>query len=129
GTDYVDVYLVHVYDPSTPLDETMRALDDIVRAGKARYIGCCNFAAWQVCRGNWLAERAHGAPFRVVQNEYSLLTRGPEQELFGVVSELGLGMMAYSPLAIGLLSGLYTPGAPPPPDSFWEKRGADAYAR
>lgn len=128
-TDYVDVYLVHVYDANTPLEETMRALDDVVRAGKARYIGCCNYAAWQVCRGNWLAERLHGTPFRVVQNEYSLLTRGPEQELFGVVRELGLGMMAYSPLAVGLLSGLYQPDTSPPGGSYWDARGADAYAR
>ena len=91
GTDYVDVYLVHVYDARTPLDETMRALDDVVRAGKARYVGCCNFAAWQVCRGLWIADRHHATPFMTVQNEYSLLHRGPEQELFGVVRDMRTG--------------------------------------
>ncbi|HXF60405.1 MAG TPA: aldo/keto reductase, partial [Caldilineaceae bacterium] len=123
GADYVDVYLVHVFDPTTPLEETVRALDDVVRAGKARYVGCCNFAAWQVCRGLWLAERSGLTPFMCVQNQYSLLERGPERELMGLVKALGLGMMAYSPLAIGLLSGLYRPGEPPPQGSFWQQRG------
>lgn len=127
GTDYVDVYLVHIYDTSTPLEETMRALDDVVRAGKARYVGCCNYAAWQVCHGQWIADRLHTTPFMTVQNEYSLLERGPERELFGVVRALGLGMMAYSPLAIGLLSGLYAPGQPTPEGSFWHQRGQERY--
>ncbi|RIK35845.1 MAG: aldo/keto reductase [Chloroflexi bacterium] len=129
GTDYLDVYLVHVFDPSTPLEETLRALDDVVRAGKVRYIGCCNFAAWQVCQAQWTAERIHGTPLMAVQNQYSLLERGPERELFGVVRALGLGMMAYSPLAIGLLSGLYTPGQPAPEGTFWHQRGAERYER
>jgi aryl-alcohol dehydrogenase-like predicted oxidoreductase len=121
-TDYLDVYLVHVYDPHTPLDETMRALDDVVRAGKARYVGCCNFAAWQVCHGLWLADHDHGAPLICVQNQYSLLERRPEAELFGVVRQFGLGMMAYSPLAVGLLSGFYRPGETPAHGSLWARR-------
>ncbi|MCC6166754.1 MAG: aldo/keto reductase [Caldilineaceae bacterium] len=129
GTDYLDVYLVHVFDPSTPLEETLRALDDVVRAGKVRYTGCCNFAAWQVCRAQWTAERIHGTPLMAVQNQYSLLERGPERELFGVVRALGLGMMAYSPLAIGLLSGLYTSDRPAPEGTFWHQRGAERYDR
>ena len=128
GTDYVDVYLVHVYDERTPLDETMRALDDVVRAGKARYVGCCNYAAWQVCRGQWIADSLKTTPFMCVQNQYSLLRRDPEQEMFGVVRACGLGMMAYSPLAIGLLSGLYRPGAPAPAGTYWAGRAA-AYDR
>lgn len=128
GTDYLDVYLVHVYDATTPLEETMAALDDVVRAGKARYVGCCNYAAWQVCRGQWIADHRHGTPFMTVQNQYSLLERGPERELFGVVRALGLGMMAYSPLAIGLLSGLYVPGEAAPTDSFWHSR-SERYAK
>lgn len=127
GTDYVDVYLVHVYDESTPLEETVRALDDVVRAGKARYIGCCNYAAYQVVHGLWLADRRNAAPFSVVQNQYSLLQRMPEQELFGVIRSQGLGMMAYSPLAIGLLSGVYNPKSPPPAGTLWGKRDAARY--
>ena len=127
GTDYVDVYLVHVYDQSTPLEETVRALDDVVRAGKARYIGCCNYAAYQVVHGLWLADRRNAAPFSVVQNQYSLLQRMPEQELFGVIRSQGLGMMAYSPLAVGLLSGLYDPKSPPPAGTLWGKRDPDRY--
>jgi aryl-alcohol dehydrogenase-like predicted oxidoreductase len=129
GTDYLDVYLVHVFDARTPLEETMRALDDVVRAGKVRYVGCCNYAAWQVCQGQWIADRLHATPFAVVQNQYSLLERTPEQELFGVVRSLGLGMMAYSPLAVGLLSGLYRPNQTPPPGTFWDRRGHDRYAK
>lgn len=129
GTDYLDVYLVHSYDKTTPLEETMTALDDVVRSGKARYVGCCNYAAWQVCHGQWIADRQHATPFMTVQNEYSLLERGPERELLGVVRELGLGMMAYSPLAVGLLSGLYVPGQAAPAGSFWQQRGAQRYDR
>mgnify|MGYP005849867519 CR=1 FL=1 len=127
GTDYVDVYLVHVYDQATPLEETVRALDDVVRAGKARYVGCCNYAAWQVCHGLWLADDLKAQPFGVVQNQYSLLERGPERELFGLVRQFGLGMMAYSPLAVGLLSGLFRPGQPAPAGTFWATRGAVSY--
>lgn len=128
GTDYLDVYLVHIFDQQTPQEETMSALDDVVRAGKARYVGCCNYAAWQVCRGQWIADRRNATPFMCVQNQYSLLQREPERELFGVVKACGLGMMAYSPLAIGLLSGLYRPGGAAPAGSFWAARGA-AYDR
>ncbi len=127
GTDYVDVYLVHVYDQSTPLEETVRALDDVVRAGKARYIGCCNYAAWQVVHALWIADRRNAAPFQIVQNQYSLLQRMPEQELFGVVRSQGLGMMAYSPLAVGLLSGVYDPKSPPPAGTLWAKRDPQRY--
>ncbi len=129
GTDHLDVYLVHVYDNSTPLDETMRALDDVVRAGKSRYVGCCNFAAWQVCHGQWFADVHHGTPFMCVQNQYSLLQRTPEQELFGLIRNQGLGMMAYSPLGVGLLSGLYRPDTPPPADTLWAKRDSARYNR
>ena len=128
-TDYIDVYLVHVYDQTTPLEETVRALDDVVRAGKVRYVGCCNYAAWQVVHGLWLADSHNAAPFAVVQNQYSLLERTPERELFGVVKQMGLGMMAYSPLAVGLLSGFYAPDAPAPAGTFWDKRGTTVYQR
>jgi aryl-alcohol dehydrogenase-like predicted oxidoreductase len=127
GTDHVDVYLVHAYDASTPLEETVRALDDVVRSGKARYVGCCNYAAWQVCRALWLADR-HGAyGYTAVQNPYSLLNRRLEDELFGLVRECGLGLMAYSPLGVGLLSGVYQPGQPAPEGTLWATRRRDIF--
>jgi aryl-alcohol dehydrogenase-like predicted oxidoreductase len=126
-TDHIDVYLVHIFDETTPLEETVRALDDLVRSGKVRYIGCCNYKAWQVCRALWIAESIHAAPFMCVQNPYSLLNRALENEMFGLVRDRGLGVMAYSPLAVGLLSGAYVPGQPPPAGSLWGTRRADRY--
>lgn len=126
-TDYVDVYLVHIYDETTPLEETVRALDDVVRSGKARYVGCCNYAAWQVAKGLWIADRHHLTPFMCIQNEYSLLQRKPEDELLGLARDQGLGVMAYSPLAVGLLSGLYRRGSAAPTGTYWATRGADRF--
>ncbi|HZG68032.1 MAG TPA: aldo/keto reductase, partial [Herpetosiphonaceae bacterium] len=129
-TDHVDVYLAHVYDATTPLEETVRALDDIVRSGKARYIGCCNYAAWQVCRALWVADTLNATPYMCVQNPYSLLNRKLEVEMFGLVQDRGLGVMAYSPLAEGLLSGAYVPDQPPPPaGALWATRLRDRYER
>jgi aryl-alcohol dehydrogenase-like predicted oxidoreductase len=82
-----------------------------------------------VCRALWLQERLHAAPLIAVQNPYSLLDRGLEGELFPLVRHLGLGVMAYSPLAIGLLSGAYRPGVPPPAGSYWANRPPEAFAR
>ena len=76
NTDYIDVYLAHVFDEFTPLEETVRALDDLVRSGKVRYAGCCNFTAWQVCKALWIADRINAAPFICVQNPYHLLNPG-----------------------------------------------------
>jgi 1-deoxyxylulose-5-phosphate synthase len=118
---------VHVYDKSTPLEETVRALDDVVRSGKARYVGCCNYAAWQVVNGLWIADKRNAEPFTIVQNQYSLLQRMPEQELFEVIRSQGLGMMAYSPLGVGLLSGLYHPKSPPAQGTLWGKRDLAHY--
>ena len=120
-TDHLDVYLVHAFDKTTPLDETVRALDDLVHAGKVRYIGCCNYAAWQVCRTLWIADSLNAVPFMCVQNQYNLLNRDLEREMFGLVRDQGLGVMAYSPLAVGLLSGAYAPNQPPPAGSLWGK--------
>jgi aryl-alcohol dehydrogenase-like predicted oxidoreductase len=128
-TDHVDVYLVHRYDETTPLEETVRALDDVVRSGKARYVGCCNYAAWQVCRALWLADVQNAHPFIAVQNPYSLLNRRLEDEMFGLVRDQGLGVMAYSPLAVGLLSGAYQPGQPPPAGTLWATRRRDQFER
>jgi aryl-alcohol dehydrogenase-like predicted oxidoreductase len=122
GTDHVDVYLLHHFDASTPLDEQLRALDDLVRHGKVRYVGVCNFQAWQVCRALWVQDHLGAAPLLTVQNPYSLLNRQLETEMFPLVRALGLGVMAYAPLGTGLLSGTYTPGAPPPPGTLWGER-------
>lgn len=124
-TDYIDVYLVHSYDPTTPQEETIRTLDDLVHSGKVRYVGCCNYTAWQVCRAHWIADTVKAIPFMCVQNPYSLLNRRVEQEMFGLVRELKLGYMAYSPLAVGLLSGAYAPGRPAPAGSLWATRRKD----
>ncbi|MBV7329574.1 aldo/keto reductase [Chloroflexi bacterium TSY] len=126
-TDYIDVYLIHVYDPSTPQEETIRTLDDLVRSGKVRYVGCCNHAAWQVAKALWIAHSINAAPYMTVQNPYSLLNRRLENEMFGLIREQGLGAMAYSPLAVGLLSGHYLPGQPPPPGTLFANRPLDEY--
>ena len=128
GTDHIDFYLLHGFDDRAPLDESVRALDDLVHSGKVRYVGCCNHEAWQVCKALWVADRLNAIPYMCVQNMYSLLNRHLEKEMFPFLRDAGLGAMAYSPLHIGLLSGLYTPGAPPPPGSLWASRPADAYA-
>ncbi len=128
-TDYIDVYLVHVFDEDTPLEETIRALDDLVHSGKVRYIGCCNFAAWQVCRSLWVSSDLKAAPFMCIQNPYSLLNRELEPEMFGLLRDQGLGAMAYSPLAVGLLTGHYVPGQPAPEGSLWATRMADHYGQ
>ena len=129
NTDHIDVYLVHTFDETAPLDETVRALDDLVRAGKVRYVGCCNFAAWQVCRALWIADSLNAVPFMCVQNQYNLLDRSLEREMFGLVRDQGLGVMVYSPLAVGLLSGAYQPGQPAPAGSLWAKHQNWSYDR
>ncbi len=127
-TDHIDFYLVHRFDDRVPLEESVRALDDLVHSGKVRYVGCCNHEAWQVCKSLWMADRINAIPYMCVQNMYSLLNRHLEKEMFPFLRDAGLGAMAYSPLHIGLLSGLYSPGAPPPPGSLWASRSREAYA-
>jgi aryl-alcohol dehydrogenase-like predicted oxidoreductase len=126
-TDHIDVYLVHSFDPETPLEETIRALDDLVKSGKTRYVGCCNFAAWQVCRALWVADKLIATPFMCVQNPYSLLNRRLETEMFGLVRDRRLGVMAYSPLAVGLLSGAYQPDQPAPEGTLWATRRKERF--
>ena len=126
-TDHIDVYLVHMFDESTPLEETIRALDDLVRSGKVRYVGCCNYAAWQVCKGLWVADQYNATPYMCVQNQYNLLTRQLEGEMFALVQDQGLGVMVYSPLAVGLLSGIYSPDRPAPEGTLWATRLRDQF--
>jgi aryl-alcohol dehydrogenase-like predicted oxidoreductase len=128
-TDRIDVYLLHAFDAETPLEEQFRALDDLVRQGKVRYAGVCNYQAWQVARALGVQERINAAPLITVQNPYSLLNRALETEMFPMVRSLGLGVMAYSPLAVGLLSGAYRPGEPPPAGSYWANRPAEEFAQ
>jgi aryl-alcohol dehydrogenase (NADP+) len=116
-TDHVDLYQIHRFDPSTPLEETLRALDDLVRAGKVRYIGCSNYAAWQVVRALRIGDREHLAKFVSVQPRYNLVFREPETDLLPMCASEGLGVIPYSPLAGGFLTGKYAPGAPIPPDT------------
>ena len=121
-TDHIDVYLVHTFDELTPLEETIRALDDLVCSGKVRYVGCCNYAAWQVCKGLWVADQYNATPYMCVQNQYNLLTRQLEGEMFALVRDQELGVMVYSPLAVGLLSGVYSPDNPAPTGTLWATR-------
>jgi 1-deoxyxylulose-5-phosphate synthase len=114
GTDWIDLYQIHAFDPHTSMQETLEALDDLVRAGKVRYIGCSNYAAWQVARSVSISEREHLARYVTVQPEYNLLQRDVERELVPCCLELGLGIIPYFPLAAGVLTGKYKPGEPPP---------------
>jgi aryl-alcohol dehydrogenase-like predicted oxidoreductase len=113
-TDYVDLYQMHRPDPDTPIDETMRALDDLLRAGKVRYIGCSNFTASQVVEAQWSARHDHLSPFVSAQNLYNLLDRRIERELVPVCGKYGLGLLPYFPLASGFLTGKYQQGRTPP---------------
>lgn len=106
-TDWIDLYQVHRPDPLTPQEETLRALDDLIRQGKVRYIGCSNHPAWQVTEAKWIARELGTSAFISCQDEYSLLARDPERELLPAMEAHGLGLLPYFPLACGLLSGKY----------------------
>ena len=116
-TDYIDVYYIHIPDPTTPLEETVRALDDLVRQGKVRYLGTSHFAAWQITHGLWLAGSNGLTPWVVEQPRYCLIDRAIEQEVVPMAQDLSIGIVAHSPLGGGFLTGKYKPGEPPPPDS------------
>jgi aryl-alcohol dehydrogenase-like predicted oxidoreductase len=105
--DYIDLYWVHAWDQLTPVEEVMRALDDVVRAGKVLYVGVSNWPAWRIAQANTLAEFRGWTSFVGLQIEYNLLKRTPERELIPMAHELGLGITPWSPLASGLLSGKY----------------------
>ena len=110
GTDFVDLYYAHHPDPTTPLEQTLRAFDDLVRAGKVRYPALSNYPAWQLTRALWICERQRLDPPVAMEMPYSLLNRGIERDVVPACVELGVGITAYSPLAEGLLSGRYAPG-------------------
>jgi aryl-alcohol dehydrogenase-like predicted oxidoreductase len=106
-TDYIDLYQMHEPDPETPIEETLAALDDLVRAGKVRYLGNSNFAGWQIADADWTARAAGRTPFISAQNRYSLLQRDVEAEVLPACEHFGLGFLPFFPLDSGLLSGKY----------------------
>jgi aryl-alcohol dehydrogenase-like predicted oxidoreductase len=114
GTDYIDLYQMHEPDPGTPIEETLAALDDLVHAGKVRYLGNSNFAGWQIADAAWTARTRQLTPFVSAQNHYSLLRREAEQEVVPACQRFGLGLLPYFPLANGLLTGKYKRGEAPP---------------
>jgi aryl-alcohol dehydrogenase-like predicted oxidoreductase len=109
-TDRLDMYLIHEPDPDTPLDETLRALDDVVRMGKVLYVGASNIEAWRLTRGLWISDKEGFCRFDWVQNSFSLLDRAAEREMFPLCIDRGVGFTAFSPLAGGWLTGKYRAG-------------------
>jgi aryl-alcohol dehydrogenase-like predicted oxidoreductase len=112
-TDYLDLYQFHRPDPETPVEETLRTMNDLIRQGMVRYIGCSNMPAWQVADAQWTAKSLGLEGFTSCQDEYSLLVRKVEPELLPAIRHFGLGLLPYFPLASGLLSGKYHKGAMP----------------
>jgi len=127
GTDYIDLYQHHQPDADTPVDETLRALDDLVTQGKVRYLGNSNYTGWQIADADWTA--AGQTRFVSAQNQFSLLERGVEKEVLPACEHFGLGFLPFFPLGSGLLSGKYRRGEAPPENSrlaAWGARGAQA---
>lgn len=136
-TDYVDLYYLHQPDYETPIEETMAAMDTLVRQGKVRYVGVSNYASWQICEALNVCEQEHLAPIVCVQPMYNLVARGIEQELLPFCRKFGIGVVPYNPLAGGLLTGKHTKGEPPKKgtrfdlketyqDRYWHPRLFDA---
>lgn len=139
-TDYIDLYQLHQPDPHTPLEETLVALDELVKDGKVRYIGSSNLPAWRVVDAEWIARTEHLNRFVSAQNHYSLLRREAEAELLPAAARCGIGILPYFPLANGLLSGKYRRGEPAPAgtrlaereisqDSFGTIEALESYAK
>ncbi|HXN44670.1 MAG TPA: aldo/keto reductase [Xanthobacteraceae bacterium] len=128
-TDWIDLYQLHQPDPLTPIEETLRALDDLIRQGKVRYLGCSNLPAWQVVDALWTAKHAGLDRYVCCQDEYSLVVREPERELIPAMERYGLGLLPYFPLASGLLTGKYKRNASMPAGArlTGTKRLADRY--
>jgi aryl-alcohol dehydrogenase-like predicted oxidoreductase len=116
-TDYIDVYQVHTPDRDTPIEETMEALNDLVRAGKVRYLGCSNFYEWEVVEAQWTARTRNLTSFSSCQEFYNLLYRDVEKRMLPMSVKYGMALIPYFPLAGGLLSGAYKRGVEPPPGS------------
>jgi aryl-alcohol dehydrogenase-like predicted oxidoreductase len=119
-TDHIDLYQMHRWDTTTPIEETLRTLDALVRSGKVRYIGASQYASWQLAKANLLAEFHHWEPFITEQSHYHMLERGLEQEVIPYCAEHGIGLIPYFPLAGGFLTGKYKRGQPAPVGSRGE---------
>ncbi len=128
-TDRIDVYLIHHFDDTVGYEERTRALEDLVRDGKIRYTGLCNYQAWQVVQTLRVQDRINAGNLITIQNPYSMLNRELEDEIFPMVRTTGLGIMAYSPLAVGLLSGDYDPDRMPDGTRLWGSRRSHAFNR
>jgi aryl-alcohol dehydrogenase-like predicted oxidoreductase len=113
-TDYIDLYYLHYHDVNTPIEETLRALNDIIRAGKARYIACSNFHAWELADAAWTAKSCNLNPFIAIQMKYNLLERSVEQEIVPCCVEHGVSVIPWGPLASGFLTGKYVRGKAAP---------------
>jgi aryl-alcohol dehydrogenase-like predicted oxidoreductase len=122
NTDYLDLYYIHMPDYQTPIEETLRALDDLVRSGKVHYLGCSNFRAWRLCEALWTSEHYNLHRFSCVQPLYNIVNRDVEVELLPLCKEYDIGVVSYSPLARGVLTGKYAPGEAPPPNSRAARR-------
>jgi aryl-alcohol dehydrogenase-like predicted oxidoreductase len=120
-TDRIDLYQIHMQDIDTPEDETLRALDDLVRAGKVLYLGASNYAAYRLTDSQWIAKTEHLHRFVALQMQYSLMVRDLEREHIPVCKQFGIGVLPWSPLAAGFLSGKYAKNQPPPPGVRLEK--------
>lgn len=125
GTDYIDLYQVHRWDPATPIEETMRALDNLVQSGKVRYVGCSNYTGLQIIASQSTAWRLGTVPFVSCQSQYSLVSRGVEDEVLPTCRLLRLGFLAWGPLSGGILTGKYRWGQAPPPGSRYDRRCAE----
>jgi len=119
-TDHIDLYQMHRWDDKTPIEETLRTLDDLVRSGKVRYIGASNYAAWQLARANLLAEVRGWTPFVSIQNHYHMFERAQEQEMIPFCNAHNVGILPYFPLAGGFLTGKYKRNEPAPAGSRGE---------
>ncbi|RYX98572.1 MAG: aldo/keto reductase [Bradyrhizobiaceae bacterium] len=123
-TDWIDLYQQHDFDAHTPIEETLRALDDLVRQGKIRYIGSSNFPAWRIAEAEFTSRQMGVTPFVSCQDEYSLVVRDIERDLLPAAQQYNLGLLPFFPLANGLLTGKYKPGTEPPADSRFAKAPA-----
>jgi aryl-alcohol dehydrogenase-like predicted oxidoreductase len=122
-TNYIDIYYAHVPDYTTPLEETLRAFDDLVKQGKVRYIACANFLVWQLMKAQHISDKYDLPRFDIIQIPYNLLTRDIEPELIPCCAGEGTGVTAYNPLAGGLLTGKHSPDKPPAPNTRFSLEG------
>lgn len=122
ATDHVDLYYIHFPDATTPLEETLRAYEDLVRAGKIRYVGISNHTAWQVAEAVGIARRHDWSPVVASQVRYNLMDRSPEAEMVHALEHLGVSLVPYSPLASGFLTAKYEAGKPPAPNTRFARR-------